>query len=177
MAGSKLLFWMVNVIESLILFIEVSWPSFNLKTLCVSLRNYALLSLHFPVYLPSLKFYVIYYLVGFAWSSFFNVTIFIIIVKINAHRKGWISLLHFKRFIYWGWKITGLPQLLLVITIFFIFCKVLSLTVNILRLVLLQNDSGHWSEMLLSLQVNSFKNKLYYYFMLHNSFTKTVINY
>lgn len=29
---------------------------------------------------------------------------------------------------------------------------VLSLTVNILRLVLLQNDSGHWSEMLLSLQ-------------------------
>ena len=76
-----------------------------------------------------------------------------------------MSLLHFHRFIYLGWKITGLPQSLIVI-IFFIFWKVLALTVNILRLVLLQNDSGHWSEMLLSLQVNSFKNKYYYIFTL-----------
>ena len=53
---------------------------------------------------------------------------------------------------------TGLPQFLIII--FFIFCKVFSLTVNILRLVFLQNDSGHWSEMLLSLQVNCFKNNI-----------------
>lgn len=140
--------------ESLILFIEVSWLNLNLKNSLSAWGIMQLLGLHFPVYLPSLKswFYIIYYLVGFAWSSFFNHS------KMLT-KRAWISLLHFCRFIYLGWKITGLPQSLIVI-IFFIFCKVLSLTVNILRLVLLQNDSGHWSEMLLSLQVNCFKNNI-----------------